>query len=173
MSPTLALLAVLFAPQAAQAPDPTQPPATAHLRYTVVGYGVQIYRCTANPNQSPTSPVDLQWILEGPEAALFDPATREQVGTHTAGPTWTWNDGSAITGKVLQKRPSPDPASVPWLLLEAHPANDTPGALSGITLVRRSNTKAGAAPAAGCDAQHYDNLLRVPYEATYTFYSAN
>jgi hypothetical protein len=171
MYPTLALLALLFAPQANQAPDPTQPPASAHLRYTAVGYGVQIYQCTAA--QPTGQPITFSWTLEAPEAALFDPTTQKQIGTHAAGPTWTFNDGSAITGKVLQKQPSPDPAAIPWLLLETHPANDVTGALNGITLVRRSNTKAGAAPATGCDAQHYDIRLRVPYEATYTFYSAN
>jgi hypothetical protein len=164
---TLALLALLASPQST---DPTLPPATAHVRYTLVGHGVQIYQCTASSNtQTPT----YQWTLQGPEAALFDPATREQVGTHTAGPTWTWNDGSAITGKVLQKQPSPDPAAIPWLLLEAHPSGDKTGALTGIVFVRRSNTQAGAAPATPCDPTHGDNLLRVPYEATYTFYTAN
>jgi hypothetical protein len=171
MSPALALLALLFAPRANQTPDPTQPPAAAHLRTTAIGRGVQVYHCTAT--QAEGQPIVFAWTLEGPEAALFDPKTGQQVATHTAGPTWTWSDGSAITGKVLQKQPSPDPAAIPWLLLETHPANDLPGTLNGITLVRRSNTQAGAAPATGCDAQHYDIRLRVPYEATYTFYAAN
>jgi hypothetical protein len=163
----LLLLALFAAPQT---PDATLPPATAHVRYTLVGHGVQIYRCTASPD-APTP--TFQWTLEGPEAALFDPAKHEQVGTHTAGPTWTWNDGSAITGKVLQKQPSPDPAAIPWLLLEAHALGDKTGALTGIAFVRRSDTQAGAAPATGCDAANRDNQLRVPYEATYTFYAAN
>jgi hypothetical protein len=168
MPPALALLALLFAPQAQ---DATQPPASAHLRYTAVGRGVQVYHCTAT--QAEKQPIVFAWTLEGPEADLFDAATKQQLGTHTAGPTWTFNDGSAISGKVLQKQPSPDPAAIPWLLLETHPANAITGALTGITLVRRSNTQAGAAPANGCDAQHYDIRLRVPYEATYTFYSTN
>jgi hypothetical protein len=162
---TLALLALFAAPQT---PDATMPPATAHVRYTLIGHGVQIYRCAAAADTQAFT-----WTLQGPEAALFDPTKREQVGTHTAGPTWTWNDGSAITGKVLQKQPSPDPAAVPWLLLEAHASGDKTGALTGIAFVRRSDTQAGAAPATGCDAAHIDNVLRVPYEATYTFYSAN
>ena len=163
---TVALLALLTSPQVA---DATLPPATAHVRYTLIGHGVQIYNCTAS---SAAPGAAFQWTLEGPEAALFDPATKQQVGTHTAGPTWTWNDGSAITGKVLQKQPSPDPAAIPWLLLETHGSGDKTGALTGIAFVRRSNTQAGAAPATGCDPTHGDNVLRVPYEATYTFYSA-
>jgi hypothetical protein len=164
---TLALLALLASPQT---PDATLPPAAAHVRYTLIGHGVQIYQCTASSDAADAA---FQWTLQGPEALLYDPVAKQQVGTHTAGPTWTWNDGSAITGKVLQKQPSADPAAIPWLLLEAHTSGDKTGALTGIVFVRRSDTQAGAAPATGCDAQHRDNVLRVPYQATYTFYTAN
>jgi hypothetical protein len=164
----LTLSLTLFAAlQATPADDVTQPPATAHVLATVMGRGAQIYRCTATPGE----PAALQWKLDGPDATLFDRDTKQKVGTHSAGPTWTWKDGSAITGKVLQKQSSPDAASVSWLLLEAHPANASAGALSDVSYVRRSDTVGGAAPATGCDAQHRDNLLRVPYEATYTFYT--
>jgi hypothetical protein len=163
----LAILALLAVPQA---PDATLPPASAQVRYKLIGHGVQIYHCAAS---SDAQTATFQWTLDGPEAALFDPLKREQVGTHTAGPTWTWNDGSAITGKVLQKQPSPDPTAIPWLLLETHAANTTTGALTGITFVRRSDTQAGAAPTTGCNPARGDNTLRVPYEAAYTFYSTN
>jgi hypothetical protein len=163
---SFALLALLSLPQAT---DATQPPASAHLRLTAVGLGVQVYRCKAASATDAT----LQWTLEGPEATLFDPTTKQAVGTHSTGPTWTWNDGSAITGKVLQKQPSPDAASIPWLLLETQASGTATGALTGITFVRRSDTQAGAAPAKGCNAANQDNLVRVPYQATYTFYSAN
>jgi hypothetical protein len=157
----LALLA-LFAPP--QTSDATLPPATAHVRYTVEGHGVQIYNCTAQNG-------GFQWVFKEPAAELFDPSTHQQVGMHTAGPTWTWSDGSAIVGKVLQTNPSDNPANILWLLLETHPAGTTTGALSNITLVRRSNTQAGKAPATGCDAKNVNVVLRVPYTATYTFYS--
>ena len=162
MLPTTAILALSFF---FQTPDITTP-ANAHAEYTVVGHGVQIYKCVAKDSA-------FQWVFQEPEATLFDTLSKQPVGTHTAGPTWTWNDGSAITGKVLQKQPSPDPAAIPWLLLETHGSGDKTGALTGIAFVRRSNTQAGAAPATGCDPTHGDNVLRVPYEATYTFYSAN
>jgi hypothetical protein len=45
--------------------------------------------------------------------------------------------------------------------------------LTGVTYVRRSDTQAGAAPANGCDAQSQENHVRVPYQATYTFYTSN
>jgi hypothetical protein len=163
---TLVPLALLAFFPLAQSPDATLPPAGAHLRLTAIGHGVQIYHCAAQAGT-------FQWTFDAPEAVLFDPATHQEVGTHSAGPTWTWNDGSAITGKVLQKQPASDAAAIPSLLLETKPSGDKTGALTGIAFVRRSDTQAGAAPKTGCDAQHVDNVLRVPYEATYTFYSTN
>ena len=105
-----------------------------------------------------------------PVAKLFDPTTRQEVGTHSVGPTWTWNDGSSITGKVLQKRASSDPINVAWLLLETHSIGTPTGMLADVTLVRRSDTQAGVPPMA-CDAEHQNNEVRVPYQATYTFYT--
>jgi hypothetical protein len=166
MLPSIALLALIALPQTT---DPTLPPANAHVKIIAVGLGVQVYRCAAVPNTS----ASFQWTYDSPEATLFDPATHQPVGTHSAGPTWTWKDGSAIEGKVTQKRPSDVAGSVPWLLLEAHAVGSTTGELSGVTLVRRSDTQAGAAPSTGCDAAHQNNMLRVPYQATYTFYTTS
>lgn len=159
MLPTLILLALL-----AQSPDSTQPPAAAHIAYTVEGRGSQIYRCTQQGSA-------YAWVFQSPEATLYEATTHRQTGTHSAGPTWTWNDGSSITGQVLQKSSSSDPDSVPWLLLAATPAGTTTGVLTPIKLVRRSDTHGGNAPATGCDASHGDAVLRVPYTATYTFYT--
>lgn len=163
MLPLTAILALSFF---FQTPDATVP-ANAHVEYTVVGSGIQIYKCSP----ATAAPGTLKWVFQEPQATLFDTLSKQPVGTHSAGPTWTWNDKSAVVGKLLQSTPSPDPASIPWLLLEAHSTGE-PGALSNIKFVRRSDTQAGAAPATGCDAQHQDNIIRVPYEATYTFYSA-
>ena len=162
--PSISLALSFFLPQV---PDATIP-ADAHAKYTVAGHGVQVYKCTA---QTQTTPATFKWVFQEPEATLFDITSKQPVGMHSAGPTWTWNDKSAVVGKLLQSKPSPDPASIPWLLLEAHSTGE-PGALSDIKFVRRSDTQAGAAPATGCDAPHQDNIIRVPYEATYTFYTA-
>jgi hypothetical protein len=168
----IAVLALLAVPQhgpqtaSPQAQDVTVPPATAHVKTTVVGLGVQVYKCAAQDGK-------FQWVLETPEATLFDPTTKQSVGTHSAGPTWTWSDGSSITGNVLKKQPSTDPAAIPWLLVQTHDAGTATGMLTGITYVRRSDTQAGAAPATGCDAQSQENHVRVPYQATYTFYTSN
>ena len=166
MLSSIALLALIALPQTT---DPTLPPANAHVKLTAVGLGVQVYKCAAPPD----APANFQWIFDSPEATLFDPATHQPVGSHSAGPTWTWKDGSSIEGKVLQKHPSGVAGSVPWLLLEAHPVGSTTGELTGVTIVRRSDTQAGAAPATGCDATHQNNVLRVPYQATYTFYTTS
>jgi hypothetical protein len=154
-----------------QTPDPTLPPATAHAQYTVVGEGVQVYRCTATIATA-TTPTTFKWVFQEPRATLFDTTTKLPIGKHSAGPTWTWNDASSITGKLLAKEPSPDPNAIPWLLLETHSTGAT-GALTNIKFVRRSDTQAGAAPATGCDARTLNNTISVPYEATYTFYTAN
>ncbi len=149
-----------------QPADPTLPPADAQVKVTAVGLGVQVYQCSPHNGT-------YQWTLQMPIASLFNPQTRQTVGTHSEGPTWTWNDGSAITGKVIQSRPSQNPANLPWLLLATH-ATGAPGTsagiLSDVTLVRRSATEAGV-PTMGCDAVHQNNMVRVPYKATYTFYT--
>jgi hypothetical protein len=157
--PALALMALLSLTQAA---DPTAPPASVHPTITATGIGVQIYNCKQTNGS-------FAWDFQEPQATLFDPSTHQPVGTHAAGPTWTWSDGSVLTGKVLQKSPSPIADAIPWLLLQTTPSGPT-GALSKITMVRRSDTQAGSAPATGCDAQNVGVIIKVPYQATYTFY---
>ncbi len=139
------------------------PPSDVVPAFITEGRGVQIYRCAEKDNM-------YQWIFEAPEATLFDHTTHQAVGTHGAGPSWIWKDGSSIVGNVLEKTPSPDPASIPWLLLEAHTTGSTTGALTPITRVRRSDTHGGNAPATGCDAAHVNTVARVPYTAAYLFY---
>lgn len=148
---------------AIQAPDLTVP---ANVVSVAIAYGrgVQIYACA---QQGST----WQWVFQAPEATLVDPATRKEVATHAAGPTWVWADGSTVTGKVLQKTASVTPSAIPSLLLEAaHPAGTPAGVLTPVTLIRRSDTQAGVAPATGCDATQAATVIRVPYTAVYTFY---
>lgn len=139
-----------------QAQDATVPSSSQHAVLTVQGKGVQIYTCKAQ-----------RWVFVAPAARLFD-ASGIEVGSHGDGPVWHLQDGSSVMGKVVAKTPSPDAASIPWLLLKAASAAGD-GKLKGVEMIRRSETKGGNAPSGGCDA---DALLRVPYEATYTFYSS-
>jgi len=46
------------------------------------------------------------------------------------------------------------------------------GILTTVDFIRRSDTHGGIAPTTGCDAQHVNENARIPYTATYTFYSA-
>ena len=145
-------------------PDPTEP-AHATLMLEAQGNGVQIYTCTAQTSA-------YAWVLTAPEASLIDP-TGDEVGKHSAGPTWTFNDGSSVTGKVLQKKASAEADSIPWLLLAATVTPGHAGQADKIAFVRRYNTHGGVAPASGCDADHAGKTQRVPYTATYAFYSAD
>ena len=76
-------------------------------------------------------------------------------------------------GTVVQKLPAPIADSIPWLLLSAQARANAPGVLARVLWVRRSETKGGVAPDTGCNASHERTELRVPYVATYTFYTGS
>jgi hypothetical protein len=158
----LTLIAALTT-AAAAAQNPTEPPPSQHAILTATGKGVQIYTCKQATTGS-------QWVFQAPEATLID-ASGATIGTHGAGPIWKSNDGSTVKGDLLQKSASPDPNAIPWLLLKA--VNPTgSGVMTKVEFIRRSDTHGGNAPGAGCDAEHLAATVRVPYSATYTFYSA-
>jgi hypothetical protein len=160
------LLPILFATLSAftaAAQSTTEPPPSQHAILTVTGKGVQTYLC----QQAAGGPT---WIFQAPEATLTD-ASGSTVGTHGAGPIWRSQDGSTVKGDLLQKSASPEPNAIPWLLLKA--VNPTgSGIMTKVEFIRRSNTHGGNAPTTGCDAQHLATPVRIPYTATYTFYSA-
>jgi Protein of unknown function (DUF3455) len=156
-------LVVMLSTVVASAQNPTEPPSSQHAILTVTGKGVQIYVC----KQSATSP---QWVFQAPEATLID-ASGKNIGTHGAGPIWKSNDGSTVKGDLLQKSASSDPNAIPWLLLKAASPTGS-GLMSKVEFIRRSDTQGGNAPGTGCDADHLAAAVRVPYSATYTFYSA-
>jgi Protein of unknown function (DUF3455) len=158
----LILAATLYFVPAAPAQNSTDPPPAQRPILTVTGKGVQIYTC----QQSATGP---QWTFQSPEATLTD-TSGKTVGTHAAGPIWISNDGSTVKGEVLQKSASPEPTSIPWLLLKAASPIGS-GIMSRVEFIRRSDTHGGIAPTTGCDAQHLNTISRVPYTATYTFYA--
>jgi hypothetical protein len=127
----------------------------------VQGKGDQIYVCKMDGTES-------KWVLKAPDAQLFKDGG--VFGKHFAGPSWEANDGSRITGKAVANVPSPDPDSIPWLLVNVV-GHDGNGVLSHITTVQRLNTKGGKAPASGCDAAHNAGEVRVAYSADYLFYA--
>lgn len=158
---TVGLLLAATLPMIGQ--DVTQPPANARRAYTVQGVGVQIYRCAQTDSH-------YSWTLQEPQAELVDVGSHTVVGTHGKGPTWTWRDGSAVIGMLLRQKPAPDATNIPWLLVKTT-STGTPGALENVSFVRRSDTQGGIAPGDGCSEGTAKTLARIPYRATYTFYT--
>jgi hypothetical protein len=138
-------------------------PAHAPLLVAARADGVQIYACE-------TTEKGPDWVFKAPEANLFD-AKGRQIGTHFAGPAWKLADGSQVTGAVIAKADAPIPGAIPWLLLEVK-THEGAGRLAAVALIRRADTKGGAAPADGCDAGHLGEQARMRYSATYQFFGA-
>lgn len=137
---------------AAQSSASIDAPAGTSLLLKAKGDGVQIYTCT-----------DGHWKLKAPDAKLLD-AQGNVIGKHFAGPTWRLVNGGEITGKAIANQPASDGTSIPWLLVQAV---STSGSLADVTYIRRIETRGGAAPKEACTAGE----LRVPYAATYEFYT--
>ena len=139
------------------APDTLKPPAGEHLRAHAHASGQQIYTCDGS-----------KWILSGPDAQLFDEAG-QKVGSHFAGPSWQWSDGSRVTAKPVANA-TPDPESIPWLLLTAT-GHTGDGVMKSVASIQRLQTKGGKAPANGCEESHKGAHARVSYTADYYFYA--
>jgi FtsP/CotA-like multicopper oxidase with cupredoxin domain len=153
---------VSFPAGAQQVPPELQPPAGEQLLLQAHAKGVQIYSCKEDVAQ-------FTWTLKAPEAQLFDKGGKP-FGRHFAGPSWEAKDGSRVTGKAVANAPSPDAASIPWLLVTIVSQNGE-GVLAHVTSIQRLNTKGGKAPASGCDAAHVGQEIRVPYSADYLFFA--
>lgn len=144
-------------------PQAVQPPVDSELTLQTQARGEQIYRCTLSAGQ-------YQWQLQAPDAILFD-AQGRQIGRHFAGPAWEYRDGSRITGKVLHKIDMAPAQAIPWLLLEVV-GHDGAGMFSAVQYINRVDTQGGLPPAASCDSNHMGQEKRVPYRASYYFYTA-
>jgi hypothetical protein len=153
---------VFFSTGAQEVPQQLQPPANEKLLFKVHANGDQVYTCKGESAQ-------FTWTLKAPDAQLFD-KDGKPFGKHFAGPSWEANDGSRVTGKAVANAPSPDPESIPWLLVNIV-SHDGNGVLSNATTIQRLNTKGGKAPASGCDASHAGQEVRVSYSADYLFYA--
>lgn len=131
-------------------------PSGNKLAFRVYAVGVQRYRWNG-----------AGWDFVEPVATLYaDPKYNVKVGAHYAGPTWE----SVLGGKVVATREascSPDPASIPWLLLRATSAD---GVLNSVTYIQRVNTKGGLAPIA--PGASTGVIAEIPYTTEYNFYRA-
>jgi len=126
------------------------------------GAGVQVYTCEKSPS-------GFGWRFDAPEAMLLD-AAGAKFGKHFAGPTWQARDGSTVVGEVVASNPAPQPGSIPWLLLRAK-SHSGSGTFASVGYIARVQTEGGLAPASGCDATHTGAERRVPYGASYVFFS--
>ena len=157
------LVATLAASNVAYAADELVPaPKGAPLLLEVEADGVQIYTCDAKDQ-------GFAWVFKAPEASLFDKQGR-QIGTHFAGPSWKFADGSVV-GEVAARADAPASGAIPWLLLKSK-SHEGSGVAAITAFVRRIDTKGGAAPTAGCDAAHKGEQARIRYYALYQFFGA-
>ena len=138
-------------------PDSLRPSATEKLVRQVRAEGDQVYTCDGS-----------KWALTGPDAKLFDDSGK-QVGTHFAGPTWQWSDGSNVVGRPIANA-TPDPDSIPWLLLTVIDHQGS-GLMEQVSSIQRLSTKGGKAPVTGCDEWHKGEVTRAHYTAVYRFYT--
>jgi hypothetical protein len=156
-----AVLAGLWG-HAAAAQDAIAPPPGLKLLLAAHAEGVQAYVCTEKDTA-------FVWVFDGPSAALFNDRGR-QIGVHEKGPIWTLGDGSGVTAERVVETAAPDAGSIPWLLGKVKAHVGTFGALTGAAYVRRIDTRGGAAPPDGCDAERRGDVARIHYSAVYQFY---
>jgi hypothetical protein len=136
-------------------------PAGNELAFVFDAEGVQIYACNATA-------AGYAWSFVAPEATLF--FHDHAVGSHYAGPTWEFRDGSTVVG-ARRAAATPDPTAIPWLLLAAV-SHWGDGRMSQVTYVQRLSTVGGIAPPSGCDAAAVGTRVGVPYTAQYAFRKA-
>jgi hypothetical protein len=149
---------------APQIPDSLQVPTDQKLQLRLVARGDQIYLCHAVPG-----PTGFKWLLKAPEATLSD-ERQTIVGKHFAGPSWQMGDRSTLVGKLQAKVDAPQAEAIPWLLLKVK-AHYVEGIFSSVNWIQRLHTVGGKAPTEGCDRDHREAEVRVPYVADYYFYS--
>jgi hypothetical protein len=154
-------------------PPPVQaslvPPEGATVKLHAHAVGAQIYTCSASTgaDDDAGSP-SYSWVLKAPDAILYD-AAGTQVGTHGAGPSWTWRDGSMANGMKVTGVNAPAADAIQWLLLRVTSTSGS-GKLDDVTYVQRLNTVGGTAPMSGCDATTQGSDTNSSYSADYYFY---
>ena len=164
LAATAGMQAGTQAATAPDVPDQIKAPAGEKLVFRAHASGAQIYVCQQGADGKS------QWTLKAPDAQLHD-WKGAVIGHHYAGPTWQHHDGSEVTGKTSAKVDSPDPDSIPWLLLTAT-AHSGAGVFAQVTSIQRIHTKGGLAPAAAsCDSSKLGTEEKIPYKGDYYFYA--
>ncbi len=125
--------------------------------------GTQTFECAAKK----TKPDELEWDYVAPAAQLRD-GQAQPAGTYGAGPTWTAQDGSALTGKIRERRPTE--GGPPVLVFDVKPAGPA-GVLATVSSIARMHMHGGTLPNAACKPSELGQKRSVPYTASYYFYS--
>ena len=146
--------------------DLLAPPPGVRKLFEFSADGMQIYRCWLDEQTG--KPPAFGWVFEAPDATLFD-AQQQVAGTHFQGPSWKLKDGSEVSAEPIAKVDSPQPSSIPWLLLKVT-THQGKGSLDPVQFIRRVDTQGGTEPAEVCDAAHHNERQRIPYSATYEFF---
>ncbi len=147
-------------------PDALRPTAGERAKVTVFARGSQIYRCEANPSDSPRG----RWVFQAPEADLFrDVDMTQLMGRHYDGPTWEGLDQSKVEGKVKANVPASQANAIPLLLLDGT-SNGRPGVFADISAIQRLDTAGGRLVDPVCQQAQLGATLRLPYTATYVFF---
>jgi Protein of unknown function (DUF3455) len=147
-------------------PAALAPPATEKIAFSLSGKGVQVYECRAKQDNAG----QFEWAFKSTEAELFNDANAK-VGKHYEGPTWEAEDGSKVKGEVKAKSDAPDATAIPWLLLEAKGAEGS-GMFAKVKSIQQIDTMGGVAPTTICAQANSGTEEKVPYSATYNFYTA-
>jgi hypothetical protein len=164
---TTALLLSTTLPKAAKAqtaiPDVLKVPDGQQLLLKTSATGVQIYDCKT----SATDLNNFNYVFREPRADLFNESSKNII-SHGRGPSWKFiEDGSTIIASVLGKNDSPNPNSIPELLLQVNEKQGE-GFLSNINFIQRLNTVGGLAPTGLCNPIEVPTV-EVPYTSNYLF----
>jgi Protein of unknown function (DUF3455) len=128
--------------------------------------GAQVYFCqTVTDPKTNTS--QNKWVLDHPDALLFGKGGRV-IAHHYDGPTWEGLDNSTVHGARIANVVVND-STIDLLLLKAD-AHSGDGIFSKVTYIQRLNTEGGKPASPTCEK--LTDRVRVPYTATYYFYTA-
>ena len=134
---------------------------------TYYAVGVQKYKAQVKAG---SAPVTFEWVFVAPEAKLFN-NQNQQVGTHSAGPSWRLTGGiDSMYGQQFtpaRTAPAPVASSIDWLLLMPKDGKTPTGIFADVSYIQRIATSGGKAPSTLPVTEN--DKVEVPYTAVYRF----
>ena len=139
------------------APASLKPPTGERLRAHAHASGKRFYTCDGS-----------KWTLSGPDAKLFDEAG--QVVGYSLRRAKLAMVGRSRSNREPIANATPDPESIPWLLLIAT-GHTGDGVMKNVSSIQRLQTKGGKAPLPdGLRRIAQRRAARISYTAEYYFY---